>query len=351
MSGGDPGLDFVVIGAAKAGTTALFNLIRTHPRLCLPEGKELPYFVAPRHAYYDSAEEFFADAFADRRPGQLCGTVTPQYLYGALLGPDAERVTAPPGESETLVPKRIRDAYPDAKLIAILRDPVARARSHHRMSTMRGFERRTFDQAVEKLLTPEALRSSRERPTETSGYIVLGEYARLLRGYLDVFPREQLLVLAQDRLADDPAAACREVFAFLGVDPEFRPPNLGRRYHEGGARRRFAWMDIAAWQSRARRSAALQRAWRLLPRQLRLGALRRFGLLERRLFFWNRVTVEPGEEPDQPSERSLARLREHYREDQDLLEALLKPPWSPAEETRAPTKRPAGAAQRPRDSR
>ena len=49
-----PGLDFVIVGAAKAGTTALFHLLRTHPGLFLPEGKELPYFVAPKHTYYES---------------------------------------------------------------------------------------------------------------------------------------------------------------------------------------------------------------------------------------------------------------------------------------------------------
>lgn len=353
MKGADgaPGLDFVVIGAAKAGTTALFHLLRTHPQLCLPEGKELPYFVAPKHTYYESPETFFADAFGPRAPGRLYGTATPQYLYGALLGADAERVTAPPGESETLVPRRIRDAYPEAKLIAILRDPVSRARSHHRMSTMRGFEQRPFDRAIEELLTPDALRKSRARPSEINGYVVLGEYGRLLRGYLEVFPREQLLVLSHEDLDDDPAAVCRQVFAFLGVDPEFTPPNLGRRYHEGGTRRRFAWMDVASWQSTVRRSGGLRRAWQLLPRRLRLGALRRFNRVERRLFFWNRVPVEPTREPD-PPEKTLARLCEHYREDRAQLEQLLRPAPPPAADGPAAAPQPADAAKRaPRGSR
>jgi len=329
-SSGAPTLDFFVVGAAKAGTTALFHLLETHPGLCLPEGKELPYFVVPEHAYYESSAEFFADAFRHRGDGQLCGTVTPQYLYGALLGPDSERIPLPPGESEAAIPSRIHDAYPEAKLIAILRDPLTRARSHHRMSTMRGFESRSFDAAIDELLDPDALAESRAKPNEVNGYVVLGEYARLLHGYLDVFPREQLLVLFQDQLERDPAAVCATVFGFLGVDAGFRPPNLGRRYHDGGARRRFAWLDLTRWQQAARRSTTLKRAWRGLPSSLRLRFLTRYTLTSRRLLFWNRVPVEAGSDPDPPNPETLVRLRAHYEEDEARLQEQLgaTPPWA-----------------------
>ncbi|HEY5708464.1 MAG TPA: sulfotransferase [Solirubrobacterales bacterium] len=328
---GAPTLDFFVVGAAKAGTTALHHLLRTHPELCLPEGKELPYFVTPRHAYYESPAEFFADAFEHRGEGQLCGTVTPQYLYGALLGPDRSATAS--DSPETTIPGRIRDAYPGAKLIAILRDPVARARSHHRMSTMRGIEQRPFDLAIDELLSPDALAESRLRPDETNGYVALGEYGRLLGGYLDVFPREQLLVLFQGDLEEDPGAVCAEVFAFLGVDSSFRPPNLGSRYHDGGSHRRFAWLDLTSWQRAARRSALLSGLWRRVPRSQRRRLLRRFNLVSRRLFLWNRVAVDAAAEPDAPSAETLARLRTHYREDGGCLRELLgaAPPWSEPE--------------------
>jgi hypothetical protein len=323
-----PTLGFFVVGAAKAGTTALHHLLRTHPELCLPEAKELPYFVTPKHPYYDTHAEFFADAFEHRGERQLCGTVTPQYLYGALLGPD--RSAAASDSPETTIPSRIREAYPGAKLIAILRDPVDRARSHHRMSAMRGLEQRPFDVAIDELLASDALAEARLRPDETNGYVVLGEYGRLLGGYLDVFPREQLLVLFQGDLEEDPGAVCAEVFAFLGVDPGFRPPNLGSRYHDGGSHRRFAWLDLTKWQRTARRSALLSGLWRRVPRSLRRGALKRFNLASRRLFLWNRVAVDTAAEPDTPSPEALARLRDHYREDEARLRELLgaTPPWA-----------------------
>lgn len=327
---GAPALDFVVVGAAKAGTTALFHLLQTHPELCLPEGKELPYFVNRTHAYYDSPTEFFADAFGHRDPGQLCGTVTPQYLYGALLGSEEQRTMEGPGPAEGAIPDRIREAYPDTKLIALLRNPVARARSHHRMSTMRGLERRSFDVVIGELLEPGALAESRARPDETNGYVVLGEYGRLLGSFFEAFPREQLLVLFHDRLESDPAAVCEAVFSFLGVDADFRPPNLGRRYHDGGSRRRFAALDLTTWQRAARRSTALRDLWQRLPQSLRLRVLKRFNLASRRLFLWNRVPVDAGADPDPVSAELRARLRAHYREDEEALRALLgtDPPWS-----------------------
>jgi hypothetical protein len=327
-----PALDFAVIGAAKAGTTALFSLLRTHPQLYLPEGKELPYFVTPSHAYYSSPAEFFADAFRGRGEGQLCGTVTPQYLYGALLGPEGR-------QAETAIPSRIREACPDVRLIAILRDPVARARSYHRMSAMRGQEKRPFDVAIRELLEPDALAESRARPSVKNSYVVLGEYGRLLQGYRDVFPPEQLLVLFHEDLERDPAAVCTTAFEFLGVDPSFRPPNLGQRYNEKGGRRRFRWLDLTKWQRAAARSAALRRVWRLAPASLRLRVLNRFDRAVWRLFLWNRVPAEgTSADADPVSAETLAALRAHYREDEARLRALLgtDPPWaaSPASRER-----------------
>jgi hypothetical protein len=339
LTGDAPTLDFVVVGAAKGGTTALFNLLRSHPELYLPPGKELPYFASPRHSYYDSPAEFFAEAFRDSGPRQLCGTVTPQYLFGALLGDPPER-GASPGAAERVIPSRIRDAYPGARLIVVLRDPVPRARSQYRMLALRDRDDRSFDAAIEEQLRPEALAAARARPgAMQDSYVVLGEYARLLEGYLDVFPREQLLVLFHEDLERDPAAACERAFAFLGVDPGFRPPDLGRRHNEGASRRRFAWLDLTRWQRAAARSQALGWLWRGLPRSLRRRVLSLFDLAAWRLFLWNRVPAEPRANEDPASPETLARLRSHYREDGRRLQALLgvAPPWEKREAGAVPT--------------
>jgi hypothetical protein len=195
---------------------------------------------------------------------------------------------------------------------------------------MRGHEDRPFDRAIEELLAPEALAESRARPNVGNSYVALGEYGRLLGGYFDVFPPGQLLVLFHDELEREPAAVCARAFAFLGVDPGFRPPNLGRRYNERGARRRFAWLEPTSWQRAAARSAALRGAWRRVPASLRLRILNRFDLAVWQIFLWNRVPAGSREDADPLSAETLAALRDHYREDEARLRALLgtDPPWA-----------------------
>ena len=123
-------LDFLVIGAQKAGTTSLFEYVRLHPGLHLPSEKEVSYFnlesrVARGWDWY--LGWVFAGAPTDRP----WGTFSTFYMDAAE------------GREDT-VPRRIRETVPDAKLIAILRDPVSRCISHHRMSVMKRLERRPF---------------------------------------------------------------------------------------------------------------------------------------------------------------------------------------------------------------
>ncbi len=141
-------LDFIVIGAQKSGTTSLFEYMRKHPELCLPVAKEVPYFSNDVR-YRDDWEAYLRKAFPFSDPHRRWGTVTPQYMYGGLLHRERQPDRSP-GESDVrTVPLLIRERLPDVRLIAILRDPVARARSHHAMTLLNGWETRPFDQAVQ----------------------------------------------------------------------------------------------------------------------------------------------------------------------------------------------------------
>ena len=160
---------------------------------------------------------------------------------------------------------------------------------------------------------------------------MLGEYARLLQGYLYVFPREQLLVLFHEDLEREPAAVCERVFAFLGVDPDFSPSNIGHRYNEASSRRRFEWLDLTRWQRAAARSTTLRELWQRVPLSLRRRILNWFKLAVWRLFLWNRVADEGADpDPDPASAETMARLRAHYRDDEQRLQELLgvTPPYT-----------------------
>jgi hypothetical protein len=140
--------------------------------------------------------------------------------------------------STAVIAARIAAEVPDIKLVALLRDPIARARSQHAMAVTRGVETRDFNAAVADLLHERGLREGRLAADDTNTYVVQGEYGRILGDYRAYFAPEQLYVRFTSELATDPEAVLRGVFEFLGVDSNFAPPSLGQRSFAGGKRPR-----------------------------------------------------------------------------------------------------------------
>jgi hypothetical protein len=326
-------LDFIVIGAQKAGTTSLFEYLKRHPELSLPAGKEIPFF-SDEQAQRRGWDDYMRKAFAFADPNSKWGTATPQYMVGGLLehpnpGPDGDTY------DERTIPLRIHERAPDARVIAILRDPVDRARSHHRMTSMEGLEKRRFDVAIDELLRPEALEVARREPRETTGYVAWGEYGRILSGYFDVLPSEQILVLFTEELEKTPELLLRRIFKFLEVQEEFIPENLGTKYRAGGAERRFSWLGTysllnpLAIQRALTRNKATKGLWHALPEPRRRQIDRVFAHIVYRLDLWNQRTQT---DTGVPEGVTVERLRAHFAEDEDRLAGLLgsAPPWRTA---------------------
>lgn len=313
-------LDFIVIGAQKAGTTSLYEYLRRHPELCLPFGKEAPYFSHDA-MYARGWDDYLRRAFplagsAERK----WGTVTPQYMTGGIY--DAARAS-PLGArryDERTVPLRIRAYSPEVRLIAILRDPVERALSHYQMAFMNRLERRSFEAVIDDLLRPESLECSRQCPEEATGYVTWGEYGRILAGYFDVFSREQIMILFTDELAHAPEQLLRRVYEFLGVSPNLMPDNLRTRYREGTDARRFSWLSPDALQNAATHNLATRAIWHTLPERSRRWVDHQFASIRYRLDLWNRVR---GTDISPPGAATLTRLEEHFAGDADRLAALL----------------------------
>jgi hypothetical protein len=315
-------LDFLVIGAQKAGTTSLFEYLRRHPEVHLPPGKEVPYFSDDGMVAH-GWDAYLAQTFAGADPAQRWGTVSPQYMAGAVPAP-AEPIEGAP---ELAVPGRIHERLPDVRLVAILRDPVARAASHHRMMRLRGEETRTFEQTIDDQLRPQALGAARAAPTPTSAYVAWGEYGRILAGYLELFPAEQLLVVYTENLERRPVEVLAEVHRHLGVRADFVPDNLDRRFRVGAAEQRLSGVSPEAVRERARRSGALRGAWGRLPRGARHALYNGFEKVTYRFDLWNRRAAT--EESEQAPAATEERLREHFAADAELLKAQLgaPPPW------------------------
>lgn len=197
--------DFLILGAQKAGTTALYAYLRRHPGITGPRWKEVSYF--DRH--YRRGTAWYRGNFPVRRGGVLVGEASPSYLF------------------HPLAPERAAALVPDARLIAILRHPVERAYSHYQHEVAFGREPLSFEAAIEQEET--RMQGERERMLADPAYfshawwnftyLARGLYAEQLERWLAAFGRERLLVLANEELSSEPAATYARVLEFLGAAP------------------------------------------------------------------------------------------------------------------------------------
>jgi hypothetical protein len=144
------------------------------------------------------------------------------------------------------VARRIAAELPHVRLVALLREPVARARSQHAMARARGRERRGAEEALREQLGADALRSARRAPADCNSYVVQGEYGRVLGDYLDHLPRTALHVELSDSLAREPVAVVHRILRFLGVADEYAPPQPARRSFAGGGAARASDAALVA---------------------------------------------------------------------------------------------------------
>ena len=203
--------DFLIIGAPKAGSTALHVALAQHPDLFLSDPKEPKFFLCdqqppdPAHQRgpgdAHSAREWVWDRgryealFANAPAGTLRGESTPFYLW------------------DTASHSRIRALIPDVKMIAVIRDPIDRAYSNWAHLWCDGLE-------------PESdfLAACRLEPSRAQAgyapfwrYLETGLYGRQLEHLYTVFPREQVFVLRYRQLIDAARNTLDEIAAFLGV--------------------------------------------------------------------------------------------------------------------------------------
>jgi hypothetical protein len=232
--------DFLVIGAQKSGTTALYAYLRWHPAITGPPWKEVSFF--DRH--YRRGARWYRGHFpsrprtwlSSRRNGArtIVGEASPSYLF------------------HPLGPQRVRETVPDARLIALLRDPVDRAYSHYQHEVALGREPLAFEEALDR--EQERTRGEEERMLRDPAYfshawwnhtyLARGRYAEQLERWLAVFPREQLLVLPSEELSERTRETYARVLDFLGArrhELDTFPRVFERKYAPmaPGARRRL----------------------------------------------------------------------------------------------------------------
>ncbi len=290
--------NFLIIGAAKSGTTSIAEYLDQHPDVFICPGKEPSYFalagqtlpppgpaipVVMHKLYYSQCVtdyRSYTSLFQSVRSETAIGDASVRYLYF----PEA--------------PIRIKEAIPDVRIIAILREPVARLYSHYCMNVQFQFE---------PLSLPEAIAAEMSRREASWGwdwhYVNAGHYSKQLQRYYELFSREQIKVFLYEDFVTKPLGVIQEICRHIGVNEHFVPDmsSRGKVAFQPKNRAVDRWLH---WPRTAHSGI-----WRFIPRQPQS--------LINRIAQWNR---KPVPKLDSQLRQEISVL---FREDVAELEDLL----------------------------
>jgi hypothetical protein len=203
-------LNFLGIGAQKAGTTWVYENLRKHPEVAFPAGKEVHFWPAPDSHNLNShmGEDWYQAKFADS-PNTTNGEITP--AYGFL-------------EIPTI--KRIKEIYPELRLIYLVRNPLERAWSGAMMALKRS-----------ELKIGEASDQWFIDHFRSQGSLRRGDYQSCIHNWQSVFGKRALLILKYEDIAINPHTVLEGISNHIGVDSGFfaalSADDLKGRYNEG----------------------------------------------------------------------------------------------------------------------
>jgi len=204
-------VDFLIVGAAKAGTTTLFEALGKHPEIFIPQRKECRYFscmpgdfagplpIAANEIIRTPQE--YRNLFSRAKPRQLRGDISPEYLY----------------YHRRAVPKILNEVNAQVPIIIILRNPIDRAYSNYLMKVRERQETLNFEAALE--VEGERLAA---HWAWGWGYVDVGLYAEQVKAYLDNFERVLLMLFEEDIVT---GRATGKILDFLGIEALHQGPD------------------------------------------------------------------------------------------------------------------------------
>lgn len=283
---------FLVVGAAKSGTTSLHYVMEQHPEICVPPCKETYIFnresmagTWPAVNTFDEEgyRELFRTHTTDRT--RAWGEVTTSNLY----------------YHEEAVPK-IRKLLDDVRIIILIRNPIDRAYSGWTMNSVSYGEPLSFEQAIE-----EEQSRIEQKVMFMGHYVSLGFYYQGVKNFLENFPQHRLYIL--EDLSERPPETLREIFEFIGVDGGFEPDYKTTYNSSGIPRSRL--LQRLMFRGAGTTGTWIQRKMRLLMNRNRADRL----FHKMRKFNLKRVPMKRA---------TRQKLADIYREDVLKLQDLIK---------------------------
>jgi len=205
--------DFLIIGAARSGTTSLYEYLSQHPSVIPGVGKEVYFFDKKFDKGINWYKSFFPTKLNKSRLENkqkrncLTGEATPRYLY------------------HPHTPKRVLDLLPNVKLIVLLRNPIDRAYSHYQMEYASGHEKLSFEDAISQ--EEERVKDDKEKMFANGSfysvefyrksYLTRGIYADQLKRWFEYFSREKFLILKSEDFYSKTSEVYQQVLDFLGL--------------------------------------------------------------------------------------------------------------------------------------
>ena len=196
--------DFIIIGAMKGGTTALYYYMASHPDIEPSSFKEINYFTKN----YSKGIDWYKSLFKTER----------KYAFEA--SPNYTKLHKFPN-----TPERIHSLLPKVKLIYLLRDPIDRIVSQYNHNYAQGRESLSLSEVIRN-------KNSKYNRTRKNLYIKPSKYNFQIEGYMKYFDRSQLLLVESELLRDNPQKILTEIAEFLDISPDFKVQTLEKQFNQ-----------------------------------------------------------------------------------------------------------------------
>ena len=200
--------DFIGVGMAKCGSTWVTQILQEHPDIFIPEKKELNFFNETYFGVYremavnfNRGLDWYKKQFSELKDESLVGEFSVTYF------------------TDDKAPQRIKEQFPDTKIIITLRNPVDMLQSYYWMfkrTSTQNYESENFAEAIDRDLKQDLA-------------VEIGMYFKFLQKYFDVFGKENVFVVIFEDIKDKPKQVCKNLFDFLGADSEFIPEKANKR--------------------------------------------------------------------------------------------------------------------------